>query len=48
MCLGEMSLSRGVYPYLPLATNAPRTIFGDFIKSLTNFQYIKIHIIAVK
>ena len=31
---------RGVYPYLPLATNAPRTIFGEgnFIKSLTNFS----------
>jgi len=26
---------RGVYPYLPLSTNAPRTIFGGFIKSLT-------------
>jgi len=25
---------RAVYPYLPLATNAPRTIWGDFIKSL--------------
>jgi len=27
-------ISRGVYPYLPLATNAQRTIWGDFIKSL--------------
>jgi len=31
---------RNVYPYLPLATNAPRTIWGggNFIKSLTNFN----------
>ena len=30
---------RGVYPYLPLAINAPRTILGgNFIKSLTNFR----------
>jgi len=28
---------RGVYPYLPLATNAPRTIWG-LIKTLTNFS----------
>jgi len=34
--------SGGVYPYLPLATNAPRTIFGGhFIKSLTNFSIQK-------
>ena len=33
--------SRAVYPYLPLAANAPRTIWGDFIKSLTDFSIQK-------
>ena len=34
---------RGVYPYLPLATNVSRTIFlgGIFIKSLTNVSIQK-------
>ena len=37
-----VSLSvRGVDPYLSLATNAPRTVLGDFIKSLTNFSIQK-------
>jgi len=34
-------VSRGVYPYLPLATNAPTTVWGDFIKVLTNFSIQK-------
>jgi len=24
--------TRGVYPYLPMATNAPRSVFGDQLK----------------
>jgi len=42
----------GVYPYLPLATNVPRTFFlwgrGILLK-VDKFQYAEIHIIiAVK
>ena len=36
-----LCLFMGVYPYLPLATNAPWTIWGEFIKSLTNFSIQK-------
>jgi len=40
--VSHVDLPRGVYPYLPLATNAPTTIWeGDFIKSLTNFSIQK-------
>ena len=36
----------GVYPYLPLATNAPRTIWEILLK-FNKFQYTKIHIIII-
>jgi len=37
----NLFIDPGVYPYLPLTTNAQRTILGDFIKSLTNFSVQK-------
>ena len=36
---------RGVYPCLPLATNAPRTIWRGIFLKFNKFQYTKIHII---
>jgi len=47
--LSVSQLIRGVYPYLPLATNEPRTIFffwgGGGYEKFNKFQYTKIHII---
>ena len=38
--VGQIILHRGIYPYLPIATNAPRTILR---KILLKFQQISAH-----